>query len=69
MLASFQANLGPDAEGKPALHQAIEMGATVGVVWSLLKGGAHVEATDKVRRKHEVDAIARRLERRVHVYV
>ena len=48
LLAGFHANLGQDAEGQTALHRAAAAGHPA-VVQVLVKLGADVQATDKVR--------------------
>ena len=69
LLLSFQADIdGRDADGKTAVHWASEEGHR-NSVQVLVQLGADVALTDKVSGKHEVDAIARRLERRAHVHV
>ena len=68
LLVSFQADVdGRDAGGKTALHWASQEGHRTSVQ-VLVELGADVALTDEVSRKHEVDAIARRLERRAHVH-
>ena len=48
LLAGFHANLGQDAEGQTALHRAVAAGHPA-VVQLVVKLGADVKATDKVR--------------------
>ena len=49
LLAGFHANLGQDAEGQTALHRAAAAGHPAVVQVLLVKLGADVQATDKVR--------------------